>query len=372
MDYRQVRNKIQRGEFQPLYLFSGSDNYLKEKMLEDLLKEVEKRMGQPFYLERVDGREMVLNDLLQSFQQVTIFSQGRMVWVSDAPYFSSSPGKVSEKETGSKKDGGKKNGEGKKDAEKELSALARRREKDLIVVFSVEKVDRRKKIVKAMEKAGMLVEFPMPKGQALFKWVGNEIERQGKRIDDRNVQLIVERVGDDLALLRNEIDKIVLYLGADLRVTEDIICRLVPESRQGNIFNLVGAIGKKNVSEAFYHLNKMRQQNEHPMVILTMIARQFRLLYQSLVLKNEGVPRRRIASELKLPFFAAEELMAQVDLYSEVTLAHNLNMIKSLDYEIKTGQRDAGDVLELLVLKLTTHGEKKASPVRQRGPIAPH
>ncbi len=355
MDYRQVRKKIQRGDFQPLYLFSGTDSYLKEKMLDYLLMQVEKRVGQPFYLERVDGREMTLGDLLQSFQQVTIFSQGRVVWVSDPPYFSSSPGKANKKEAASnKKHAEKKPGEDKKDAEKELSAMTGRQDKDLIVVFSVEKVDRRKKIAKVMEKAGMLVEFPAPKGQALLKWIRDEMERQGKGIDEREAQLLVERVGEDLSLLRNEIDKVVLYLGADSRVTEDIIRRLVPESRQGNIFNLVGAIGKKNVSEAFYHLNKMRQQNEHPMVILTMIARQFRLLYQSLMLKNEGVSGGRIASELKLPFFAIEELMTQVNLYSEAVLANNLNVIKSLDYEIKTGQRDAGDVLEFLVLKLTT------------------
>ena len=348
MDYRQARTKMQRGEFQPLYLFCGSDGFLKEKMLDYLLQQLEKKTGRSFYLERVDGQEVELGELLQSFHQVTIFSQGRVVWVSGTPYFSSSTSRGAE-EKGQKKGSGKD-----KEIEQELISLARGREKDLVVIFSVGNVDRRKKMVKSMEKAGMLVEFPAPKGSALADWARGELEREGKSIDQEALTLLTERVGEDLSLLRNELDKVVLYLGAESHVTADVVRRLVPESSQGNIFNLVGAIGKKNVSDAFVHLSRMRQQNEHPMVILAMVARQFRLLYQALQLKEQGVPPRHISSQLKLPFFAVQELLAQVDLYTESALAKTLSLLKTIDYEIKTGRRDAADALEYLVLKLTT------------------
>ncbi len=348
MDYRQVRKKMQRGEFQPLYLFSGTESYLQEKLLEFLLQQLEEKNGQAYHLERVDGRQVELHDLLQGLQQGTIFSQGRVVWVSSAPYFSAVRGKTEEKKAAG----------AEKHVEEQLAALAKTKDRTLIVVFSVDKVDRRKKWVKTLEKAGVLVEFSPPRGPALLKWVRGVLEQEGKDIDEPALQLLVERVGEDMLLLRSELDKLILYLGTEQRATEEMVRRLVSESRQGNIFRLVGAIGQKNVSEAFHHLSRMRQQNEPPLVILTMIARQFRLLYQALLLEQEGVPRRRIAPELKLPPFAAEELLAQVELYTEASLAETLVRLKELDYDIKTGQREAGDALEHLVLQLTTEKTK--------------
>ncbi len=359
MDYRQVRKQMQRGEFQPLYLFSGAESYLQEKLLEFLLQQLEEKSGQAYHLERVDGRQVELQDLLQGLQQGTIFSQGRVIWVSSAPYFSATRGKTEEKKaagTGGK--GGKAGATDEKQVEEQLAALAKTKDRTLIVVFSVDKVDRRKKWVKILEKAGVLVEFSPPRGPALLKWVRGVLEQEGKDIDEPALQLLVERVGEDMLLLRSELDKLILYLGAEQRVTEEMVRRLVSESRQGNIFRLVGAIGQKNVSEAFHHLSRMRQQNEHPLVILTMIARHFRLLYLALLLEREGIPRRRIAPELKVPFFAAEELLAQVKLYTEASLAETLVRLKELDYEIKTGQRDAGDALEHLVLHLSTEKTK--------------
>ncbi len=351
MDYRQVRKQMQRGNFLPLYLFSGAESYLQEKLLEFLLQQLEEKSGQAYHLERVDGRQVELPDLLQGLQQGTIFSQGRVIWVSSAPYFSATRGKAEEKGAAGK--GAKAGAAENKHVEADLAALAENQDRDLIVVFSTDKVDRRKKMVKALEKAGVLVEFAPPRGPALLKWVRGALEQEGKVIDESALQLLVERVGEEMQLLRSELDKLILYLGAEQRVTEEIVRRLVSESRQGNIFKLVGAIGQKNVSEAFHHLSRMRQQNEHPLVILTMIARHFRLLYQTLHLEKEGIPRRRIAPELKVPFFAAEELLAQVELYTETSLAKTLVRLKELDFEIKTGRRDAGDALEHLVLQLT-------------------
>ncbi len=355
MDYRQVHTKIKRGEFLPLYLFSGPDSYMQEKLLSFLLQQLKEKTGRAFYLERVDGREVALPDLLQRFRQVTIFSEGRVAWVSNAPYFSSSRGKGE----GKIESPGKDSTAVKKEAENDLQSFARGGVDDLIIIFPVESVDRRKKLVKDMEKAGVLVEFPPPRGPALSKWIQAELGREGKAIDDAAVRLLVERVGEDLTRLRSELDKLIAYLGSDLQVSADVIRRLVPESRQGNIFKLVGAIGKKNAGEAYEHLSRMRQQNEHPLVMLTMIARQFRLLYQALLLEKEGLPARRIASELKVPPFAVEELLAQVKLYREVSLAKTLIQLKVLDQEIKTGQRDAAEALERLVLQLTTQHEIK-------------
>ncbi|MGI6318449.1 MAG: hypothetical protein ACOX1J_06985 [Dethiobacteria bacterium] len=44
--------------------------------------------------------------------------------------------------------------------EKELLTIFKKKELDYLLIFAVEKADRRKKIVKEIEKEGALVEFP--------------------------------------------------------------------------------------------------------------------------------------------------------------------------------------------------------------------
>jgi len=347
MDFHQAYKNIQNGKVAPLYLFSGPEDYLKEELLGEILRVLNKE-GRSFDLERKDGIQLSLEELLDSVKQRTIFAAGKIYWISNPPYLTVSL----QKDASTKK--AKKEGKSRLSdkEEKELLTIFKKKELDYLLIFAVEKADRRKKIVKEIEKEGALVEFPTLKGVSLSRWIKNELLLQEKQVEEDALIELVERAGDDLRLLKGELEKIITYMGKENTVTRSLVRFLVPESREGSIFNLVEAVGRKNVQESFFHLAKMRRQNEHPLKILAMIIRQFRLLYQIYPMQQRKLSRREMAASLKVQPFIIGELLKQAEKYNEATLSKVFLLLKETDYEIKTGKRDGDEALEQLILKL--------------------
>jgi DNA polymerase-3 subunit delta len=356
VDYFQAIMRLRKDSIiYPLYLLSGPEDYLKEEFLQELLKYLEQR-GKSFFLERLDGRQVNLSELMSGVKQSTLFSGGRLLWVSNPPYLSSSKKKentAGEEESPATRRSGKEHA-----GEEELLAFLQGEITDSVIIFSVHDVDRRKKLVKAIEEAGMLIDFSSLKGAFLKKWIKEQFSKEKKKVEEEALNELVERLGENLHLLKREIEKIVTYMAGERIVTRALVQYLVPESRQGNIFNLVESIGQKNIKGAFFHLHKLRRQNEHPLVILAMVARQFRLLYQFLVLQEKGLSQREIIAFLKVQPFVARELASQVERYNRHTLASVIAHLKETDLNIKTGRLEANDALEQLVLHLTARGNE--------------
>jgi DNA polymerase-3 subunit delta len=343
MHYRKARELIAMGRIGPLYLFSGPEDYLKKELLQEILTGLE-RKGKPFYLEKRDGAELKFNNLLRETKQVTVFSNGRLLWVENPSFLMASGKKAS---TGGKKQAGNKVDE------KEFAALLQGKLENEIVIFSVPAVDRRRKLVKMLEGADALIEFPPLKGAALLRWIKNEFDFLGKQADDEALHELVGRVGEDLYLVKQEIEKITIYLSEGKKVTKSLVESLVPENRQVNIFNLVDAVGSKNAESAILHLHKMLKQNEPPLLILAMVTRQFRLLYQVLLMQEKKMTLREIASSLRLPPFSVEGLFRQAGRYSVEELSSIMVNLKKTDLQIKKGFRRQDEALQQLLLQLT-------------------
>jgi len=351
LDYYQASSRIKKGIIHPLYLFSGPEDYLKEKLVQEILKCLQQK-GEPVSLERLDGAQVSLRELLQNVKQATLLAGGRLLWIHDPPYLlPPSKRAVSGGESGGTSE---RTGEGEKE-EEELLALLNAKKEDFVLIFSVPKVDGHKKIVKAIARAGTLVEFPVLKGALLKKWIKDELLLEKKQIEDNALDELVERVGENLHLLKRELEKIVTYMAGESKIiTLELVEKLVSESRQGNIFKLVEAVGKKNVQEALFHLDKMFQQSEPPLIILAMIIRQFRLLYRFLVMRERKMPLSEIKASLKLQTFIIQELARQAEGYDKDSLASIMEKLKAADLDIKTGKYSANEVLEQLILHLVT------------------
>ncbi|HHU75332.1 MAG TPA: DNA polymerase III subunit delta [Firmicutes bacterium] len=346
MDFRQAGERIRRGEIAAFYLFNGPDEYLKKELLQDILSTLEGR-GKRFSMEKVDAGNLKrgLPGLVEELQQATIqasfLAEGRILWVYNSPFFSS---------TGR----GKPAGKGKVDeGENAINLLLRRNLSENIVIFSVSQVDKRRRIVKIVEKAGKLVDFPLLRGAALLRWVEGRLAQENLQADEDAAQELVERTGENLTLLDNEIRKIKLYTKGKGIVSAELVRELVPGGSQGNVFQLTDAIGRKNMEEAVKYLDGIRAQGEHPLIILAMIARQFRLLFQLGSLGNKNYSRREILALLKVQPFLLNKLQDQVKNYTLHSIARIIFYLKETDVAIKSGQIDAEDALEQMILRLT-------------------
>ncbi len=194
--------------------------------------------------------------------------------------------------------------------------------------------------------------FSPPDTRSLPRWIGKRAQKHGGRIEPRASHRLAAVVGADLRLLDQEISKLVTYTDGNRAITEADVEILVPYSQDAVIFDLVDALGSRDGQTAAKTLHRLLESGEHPLGLLGMIVRQFRLLIQVKELKADGASPRVIADVLKLHPFPAGKLHTQATHFTGLQLEQVYRHLSDVDLAIKTGKMEAEGALDLLVAGL--------------------
>jgi DNA polymerase-3 subunit delta len=166
------------------------------------------------------------------------------------------------------------------------------------------------------------------------------------------VQLLAALVGTDLRLLDQEIEKLLLYAG-DRQVTTDDVQALVSRARETSIFDLVDCVGRRQTDRALKLLHGLLDDGEAPLYLLTMLARQVRILIQVSELELSDMAPEAIAGRLKLHPFVVKKGLDQARNFRLDQLERAHERLVETDWAIKTGELDEVLALDMLVVALT-------------------
>ncbi|GAW93463.1 DNA polymerase III subunit delta [Calderihabitans maritimus] len=337
MNYQQLLTKIEKNEIAPVYLFYGEEKFLFQEVLEALKNKIVTSGCSDFNYDVLDGSEVPVARIVEAANTLPVLAERRLVVVKEAEMFRSRSAEKS----------------GSKDEEKMLLDYLSRPLPSTCLVFTVEgKVDARKRLYRAVQEKGEVVNFPLLKGKALSAWVKKRVEQRGKRIEFPALQYLVAAVGENLFLLENEIEKICTFLGDKDIITLSDITDLISKTEEGNIFRLVDAIGERKTEKAVLLMREMLNWGEPPLKILFMIARQFRLMLQVKGLLEKGFSEKQIARELQLHPYVAQKCLQQSRNFSRANLEEALRRMLELDIAVKTGQGDPVYLMEIALLSL--------------------
>ncbi len=201
---------------------------------------------------------------------------------------------------------------------------------------------------------GYVKRFEHPDARSLPGWVKTRTRKHGGRIEPRAAFRLATVVGADLRLLDQEIVKLVTYTNGERAITEADVEDLVPYSQDAVIFDLVDALGHRDGRTAADTLHRLLKMGEHPLGLLGMIVRQFRLLVQVKELKASGASPRDVARVLKIHPFPAGKLHTQATHFTAAQLETIYRHLSEIDVDIKTGKIDPELALDLLVAGLAT------------------
>ena len=217
----------------------------------------------------------------------------------------------------------------------------------LIFIVHNDKIDSRKKITKLIKKIGTIKEFNDDLNPL------NIIKEKFKdyNIDQKTINLFLNRVGSNPLIIKNEIKKIKLYKNNDKTITENDIINITTKKIDIDIFKLIDYIIKKDKEKALELYEEMLKANEEPIKIIVILANQFRIMYQSKELLKKGYTEKDIASTLKIHPYRVKLAIQNSRNYSNKTLLKYLNNLADIDIGIKTGSLNKDNVLELFILK---------------------
>lgn len=202
------------------------------------------------------------------------------------------------------------------------------------------------------EQQGYVKHFERPDAKVLPRWIRRRARKHGGDIEPRAAHRLAAIVGADLRLLDQEIVKLVTYSDGERAVTEADVGMLVPYSQDAVIFDLVDALGHRDASTAARTLHRLLDEGEHPLALLGMIIRQFRLLIQVKTLKTAGATWRDVAKKLDIHPFPARKLYNQATHFTPQQLEKVYRYLSETDLDIKTGKIDSEVALDLLVAGL--------------------
>lgn len=160
---------------------------------------------------------------------------------------------------------------------KMLVEFAERPPEDTVLLVISGKVDKKNKWVKALENAGVFVEYwPLDIAQ-LPRWIEERMARAGIAADREAAQLLADRVEGNLLAAAQEIDKLALLL-AGSRADAQAVRGAVADSARFDIFQLADVALAGDAARALRMLDALRAEGMEPVLVGWSLAREIRML----------------------------------------------------------------------------------------------
>jgi DNA polymerase-3 subunit delta len=252
--YDTICREIQAKKFHPVYLLMGEEPFFMDKITELLLENVLNETERDFNQIILYGAETKVTDILNAARRYPMMSDYQLVIVREAQSVD------------------------------KLDLLTNYVENPLkstvlVINYKYGTIDKRKKFVLAVEKNGLLFESKKIPDYKMAGFITTVMRQRSIDTDDKAAAMLAEHLGNDLALLNKELEKLLILL-ADRpvkRITVDIVEKNIGISKDFNNFELQSAIANKDIVKA----NRIaryfeRNPNNHPIqVTLSVLFNYF-------------------------------------------------------------------------------------------------
>jgi len=220
--------------------------------------------------------------------------------------------------------------------DKFIEAIKEIPESTILVLIEEPALRKNAKIIKRISKLGEVKEFKKSK-YSLKKDFKKIITKQGKQINDRDLDELIFNLGENQNKIQNEALKLSLGTEGE-RITKEDIDRLVSFDPQISVFKLMDNLSQKEIKKSLNNLVSLVENGEDLVRLFYLLARQIRILIQVKYLYDLKLPPREIAKATELKPFIINKTISQVKNFSYEKLAELLKELLEIDIKIKTGQ----------------------------------
>jgi DNA polymerase III subunit delta len=213
---------------------------------------------------------------------------------------------------------------------------------------------------------GYVREFKPLGEEKLRDWLQQRTKDQVAQLTREGANLLAVSLGHNLRLLDQELAKLAGFVGYGRPITADDVRTLVNAVQEADIFGLVDALGLRQREQAIRRLQELLASGANELYLLTMVARQFRLILAAKDLAmpgTSGAVKRKpdeIGQELNIRHgFIVDKLLKQAQQFSIQELEEIQRRILAVDQALKTGRSEGPLALELLVVEICQRPGKR-------------
>lgn len=276
----KIVNDIKAGIIKPIYFLMGEEPYYIDKLSDYIEKNILTEEEKGFNQTILYGRDVSIEDVISTAKRYPMMSERQVVIVKEAQDLSRTIDKLESY------------------VENPLLSTV------LVFCYKYKTLDKRKKMTKLLDKAGVVFESKKLYENQVGDWIKRILSGKGYEIEPKANAMLVEFLGTDLGKINNELEKLQIILPKETTITPKDIEENIGFSKDFNVFELRKAIGEGNQLKAYKIAQYFSDnQKEHPIVMtIGLIFSFFVQILQYHGLKDKNP--KNVAVVLKVnPFF---------------------------------------------------------------------
>ena len=247
------------------------------------------------------------------------------------------------------------------------------------LILEVLSIDKRTKLAKAMDgKQGILIECdklydkPAPwetkkpeHDSELTRWIVMHARNFEKIINLKSAFCLLEKTGNDLAIINNQIDALSVYTGDRNEITADDIQKLLGVSHREKLYSLLDAIGMKDTISAVKmaeNIFDVGMENERKnitydakSIAITIVSsshRRMKDLWKIIRILDKGGSKKEILEKQYAPRPFVDKFIKQAQNFNEEEMPEKWKYMLDADLLCKTSRLSPTLIIEQLITKL--------------------
>jgi DNA polymerase III subunit delta len=329
-DFDHILSDINRRIYYPVYLFSGEEPYFIDQLSDAIENGVLSEDEKGFNLTVLYGRDADAQTIIENAKRYPMMASHQVVIVKEAQEIKSLDELTAY-------------------AEKPLNSTI------LVICYKYKKYDKRKSLVKIVEKKGVFFESARVREDKMPAWISAQVAAQGYTISPKANTMMADFLGNDLGKVNNELKKLYISLPKGSQISEKIVEDNIGISKDYNIFELQNAIRERNIVKANRIIAYFASNPKENSIVknINLLYGYFTklLLYHSLPDKSN----KEVASALGINPFFANDFHTAGRNYPFEKVTRVISLLREYDLKSKglgNGSADENELTKELIYKI--------------------
>lgn len=230
MSAEKILGSWKKKDFKPVYWLEGEEDYYIDMLMNHAEHHILPESEASFNLTIFYGRDADWASVINACKRYPMFAERQVVLLKEAQHM------------------------------KEIDKLESYIESPLVstifvVGYKSKSLDKRTKLYKLLGKHAEVFNSAKIKEEKVHEWIAELVKSKGYTIHPKSISLLEEHIGNDLSRIANEVDKLSVNLKDKKNIDEDDIEKYIGISKEYNVFELLAAIAKKDLSRAIQIIN---------------------------------------------------------------------------------------------------------------------
>jgi len=315
-----------------IYLYTGDEKYRINQKIRGIVKDAE---VDEFNVTTYDLDEVSLGNVIHDALTPPFMTEEKVIIVKN-PKFLSSDKSLTDQET-----------------QEVINYLNKPMDSTILIINAVNvKLDERLEIVKKLKKVANVSDNKELTEIEFYGWLKRQCESLDVEIEEDAVRTFYNTVGKNMMNAKNELDKLVAYVGEKGLITSSIVGKVVVKEIQNDVFALSNAIIEQNREKIINLYRDLTKLGNDVNFLFGLVAKSMREILLVILMLKSGYKQADIAASMGVSPGKAFYLVKYARGLDLKTAESYVLKLGELDYKIKSGLIDPKTGFEFFLFEI--------------------